>query len=387
MTARLLPRRLRFRLACMDLRPDLDDWLFLLRTPTLGAVALRALLARHGSASAACAALRRPGCALAAPARAWIESPDRARLAADRVWLQQPGHRLLCCDEADFPPQLQAGAGAPIALFVAGDATLLLRPQVAVVGARAATPAGLALASRFAAALAAAGLTVGSGLAEGVDAAAHRAALDRTGGTLAVVGTGADRVYPRHHRELAAAIAARGAVVSPFPPGSPPLAAHFPQRNRVLAGLALGVLVIEAGIRSGALITARAAVDLDREVFALPGAIGNPLARGCHALIREGATLVEDPAEVIAAMVPAARTLGAELRSRLDAEPAPATPGIADAAATAALLDALGHVPAALDELCARTGAGSAALAAELALLELDGRVAQLAGGRWQRVG
>lgn len=373
----------------MDLRADLDDWLLLLRTPTLGAVALRALLARHGTASAACAALRRPGpgCALAAPVRTWIESPDHARLAADRAWLLQPGHRLLCCDEADFPPQLHAGAGAPIALFVAGDATLLLRPQVAVVGARAASPAGLALAGRFAAALAVAGLTVGSGLAEGVDAAAHRAALDRTGGTLAVVGTGADRVYPRHHRELAAMIAARGAVVSPFPPGSPPLAAHFPQRNRVLAGLALGVLVIEAGVRSGALITARAAVELDREVYALPGAIGNPLARGCHLLIREGATLIEDPAEVIAALTPAARALGAELRSRLDAEPATAASGIADAAVTVALLDALGHVPAALDELCARTGAGSAALAAELALLELDGRVAQLAGGRWQRVG
>ncbi len=371
----------------MDLRPDLDDWLSLLRTPTLGAVALRALLARHGSASAAGAALRRPDCVLPAAARAWVKAPDRARLAADRVWLQQPGHRLLCCDEADFPPQLQSGPGAPIALFVAGDAALLLRPQVAVVGARAATPAGLALASRFAAALAAAGLTVASGLAEGVDASAHRAALEHAGGTLAVVGTGADRVYPRHHRELAATIAARGAVVSPFVPASPPLAAHFPQRNRVLAGLALGVLVIEAGVRSGARITARAAVELDREVFALPGAIGNPLARGCHALIREGAMLVEDPVEVIAALAPAARALGAELRSRLAAEPVSGTPVIVDGAATTALLDALGHLPAALDELCARTGAGSAALAAQLALLELDGRVAQLAGGRWQRVG
>ncbi len=371
----------------MDLRPDLDDWLSLLRTPTLGAVTLRALLARHGSAAAVCAALQRPGCILTAPARAWVEAPDRARLAADRLWLQQPGHRLLCCDEADFPPQLQSGAGAPIALFVVGDAALLLRPQVAVVGARAATPAGLALASRFAAALAAAGLTVASGLAEGVDAAAHRAALEHDGGTLAVVGTGADRVYPFHHRELAAAIAARGAMVSPFVPASPPLAAHFPQRNRVLAGLALGVLVIEAGVRSGARITARAAVELDREVFALPGAIGNPLARGCHALIREGAMLVEDPVEVIAALTPAARALGAELRSRLAAEPVSGAPVVADGASVTALLEALGHLPAALDELCARTGAGSAALAAELALLELDGRVARLAGGRWQRVG
>ncbi|PWK92401.1 DNA-processing protein DprA [Fulvimonas soli] len=366
-------------------------WLVLLRTPGLGPGGLRARLAdAGGDVLAALARLRRPGAGLDEPARAWLERPDEARLAADLAWLAAPGHRLLRCDEADFPPQLDALAQPPAALFVAGDAALLLRPQVAVVGARGASPAGLAHAKRFARALALAGYVVTSGMADGIDGAAHAAALDAGAPTVAVVGTGPDRVYPRKHQELARRIAAQGALVSEFPPGTAARADHFPRRNRIIAGLSLGTLVVEAGLQSGSLITARLAGEEGREVFALPGSIDNPLARGCHRLIRDGARLVEEPAEVSEALAPAARAQGGVLAARL-AEEEPS----AGAAAPAtwrddpdyrALLDALGHEPAGLDELAGRTGLSAPALSSMLLMLELEGAVAGLPGNRYQRL-
>ncbi|MGH8152864.1 MAG: DNA-processing protein DprA, partial [Rhodanobacteraceae bacterium] len=287
-------------------------WLTLLRAPGLGDAGMRALIEQAGSACAACAGIRglRARAGVAQVAVDWIERPDRARLDADLAWLAQPGHRLLRYTEADYPPQLEAVTQPPAALFVAGDPALLLGPQIAIVGARSATAQGLATARDFARTLGLGGLTITSGMADGIDGAAHAAALAAGAATVAVIGTGADLVYPRKHHELARSIAERGAIVSEFPLGTEARPAHFPRRNRLIAGLALGTLVVEAGLQSGSLITARLAAEAGREVFALPGSIHNPLAKGCHRLIRDGARLVETAAEVLEALTPAAYALG-----------------------------------------------------------------------------
>jgi len=383
----------------------LRAWLTLLRTPGLGAATLRERLATEaGDIRAVLAGWRRAPAGLDQSARAWLAHPDTVRLDADLAWLALPDHRLLCCTDADFPPPLEHIPQPPAALFVAGDTGLLLRPQVAIVGARGATAGGLAHARRFASTLAQAGFVITSGMADGVDGAAHAAALEAGAPTIAVVGTGPDQVYPRKHQALAQAIAARGALVSEFPPGTAPRADHFPRRNRLIAGLSLGTLVIEAGLKSGSLITARLAGEQGREVFALPGSVHNPLARGCHRLIREGVRLVEEPAELIEALAPAARALGVELAHRLALagdDPAPRTPTavaaafLGNAAAFGGGRDdpdyrrldqALGHDPATLDELASRTGLAPAALSSMLLMLELDGRVESLPGNRYQCV-
>ncbi|MGN2243429.1 DNA-processing protein DprA [Frateuria sp. GZRR33] len=371
----------------------LRAWLILLRTPGLGLASLREqLAAAAGDVVAVLAGLRRSPARLGSAASAWLACPDEARLAAEMAWLARPGHRLLCCTDADFPPLLAHIPQPPAALFVAGDAALLLHPQVAIVGARGATAGGLAHARRFATALARAGFVVTSGMADGVDGAAHAAALAAHAPTVAVVGTGPDRVYPRKHQALAQAIASHGALVSEFPPGTAPRADHFPRRNRLIAGLALGTLVIEAGLKSGSLITARLAGEQGREVFALPGSVDNPLARGCHRLIREGVRLVEEPAELIEALAPAARALGVELAARLADTPVPATAPPETLAMPPVrpehhrLREALGHDPATLDELATRTGLPPATLSSMLLMLELDGQVESLPGNRYQCV-
>ncbi|MGH8114711.1 MAG: DNA-processing protein DprA, partial [Rhodanobacteraceae bacterium] len=263
---------------------ELRAWLTLLRAPGLGGAGIRALLREAGSARAACADIRsyRQVVGLDHAALDWIAHPDTARLNDDLAWLATPNHRLLRCDEADFPPQLDAVSQPPAALYVAGDSSALLTPQVAIVGARSATAQGLATARDFARTLSRAGLTVTSGMADGIDGAAHAAALDAEGTTVAVIGTGPDLVYPSKHRELAARIVENGAIVSEFPPGTEARRGHFPRRNRLIAGLALGTLVVEAGLQSGSLITARLSAEAGHEVFALPGSIHNPLAKGCH---------------------------------------------------------------------------------------------------------
>lgn len=319
-----------------------------------------------------------------------LAAPDAEALQRSLAWLAQPGHHLLGWRHPDYPALLRAIASPPLALFVDGDPALLWHPGVAVVGSRSPTAGGRDNARDFARALARSGLAVVSGLAAGIDAAAHEAALAVEGGlTVAVVGTGPDVVYPPSHASLHQRIAARGAVVSEHPPGTPARPAHFPSRNRLLAGLSLGTLVVEAAERSGALITARQASECGREVFAVPGSIHNPLARGCHRLIREGAGLVEGAQEVVAALGPLAAELAQALRGRLEnVSGAPHTEALHPTRPADpdyhTLWEALGHDPSPMDTLVERTGLTAAALSSMLLVMELDGRVA-VEHGRYAR--
>ena len=375
----------------MELTQQQDAWLRLLRCPALGAAAVRRAVERLGSVEAV----------VGANPRVWREAGfnDAAvsaltRLPAadvdDVAWLQGPNRQLIGWDSEDYPALLRRSASPPPALFVVGDPTLLWRPQIAVVGSRNPSPGGRDNASAFARGLARDGWLVSSGLADGIDAAAHRAALDAGQPTLAVVGTGPDRVYPASNRALAEDIAAHGAIVSEFLPGTGARREHFPRRNRILAGLSLGTLVVEAGTRSGALITARLASECGRETFAIPGSIHNPMARGCHQLIRQGAALVETVQEVIDGLAPVAAELADALRARLQAD-AKTDDKTGSRQRDAAdernedpeyrrLWEALGHDPAGIDSLSERTGLTVETLSSMLLLMELDGRVSSHLG-------
>lgn len=375
---------------------DTESWMVLLRTPGLGASTLRPLISQHQGPGAALELLRsgKGGRELAAEARAWLDAPDPSVIASDLDWLAAPGHHFLGWDDPDYPSLLREVPGAPAALFISGEPSLLWMPQIAIVGSRSASDAGIATTRRFARALSAAGFTITSGMADGIDGAAHRAALDANGKTLAVLGTGPDLVYPRKHIGLAAEITEKGALVSEFPPGTVGRPEHFPRRNRIISGLSLGTLVVEAGLKSGSLITARYANEQGREVFAIPGSINNPLARGCHQLIREGARLTESVEDVVGDLSSLAASLGDRLRARLEAEPANGdspesahgpVAGKRDPEYTR-LLDALGHEEVALDTLAERTGISIASLSSMLLVLELDGDVSAARGGKYTRL-
>lgn len=373
---------------------DHDEHESLLRLLTSGApaAAIRRLLETHAGANAA----------LRAGARDWashgldsttcsaIRKPDQALLARGHAWLATDSHQLIGWAHEDYPPLLRRIPSPPPMLFVDGDASLLWRPAVAIVGSRAATAGGCTNAATFADALSRNGLCIASGLAAGIDAAAHEATLDARGATVAVLGTGPDIAYPVRHRPLLERVAAHGCVVSEHLPGTRPLRQYFPSRNRILAGLSLGTVVVEAAERSGALITARLAAEVGREVFALPGSIHNPMARGCHRLIREGAQLVESPQEVLEVLAPLAVDLAKALRGELEGDyVAPGRPQQACLPIDPdynRLWQALGHDPTGMDELGQRTGLTAAELSAMLLSLELEGRVAA-EHGRYCRIG
>jgi len=403
---------------------QLRAWLALTSVSALKPATLRALLSAFGDGRGL---LAQPFEALAAAAgnvvaQAVAEAARtdvQAQLERTLEWCAMPGHMLVALDDPAYPGALLTMHDPPPLLYVSGRLEWLHAPGVAIVGSRNATPQGVADAGRFARELARSGLTVVSGLALGVDAAAHRGALDAEGATVAVVGTGADVVYPAQHRMLAQEIAARGAIVSEWPLATPAKPAHFPQRNRLIAGLTKGVLVVEAALRSGSLITARLSNEMGRDVFAIPGSIHSPVSRGCHQLIKEGAMLVETPGDVLlglglvqpspaaakkvppvlrgeAAPGPVSRRSPARLRTRRESRPAPAatlplfetpsrTPPRDLSPAGHRLLEALGHAPAALEILAARTDMDSAALQAALLELELRGCLTVLPGGRYVR--
>ena len=358
-------------------------WLRLTLTPDLGPRSARTLLAAFGLPQAVFAAPRAAlaghvpeglAAALAVPAAAEVGAAVRA---AERwLALEPSAHALVTLADADYPPLLLATVDPPPVLFAAGRRELLLRPSLAIVGSRSATAQGAANAEAFAHHLAGAGLTIVSGLALGIDAAAHRGALKAAAegvdaSTIAVLGTGVDVAYPASNRPLFEAIRNRGLLLSEFALGTPGIAHNFPRRNRIISGLVRGVLVVEAALRSGSLITARLAAESGREVFALPGSIHSPTARGCHRLIKEGAKLVESAQDILD-----------ELRIDADAgeRRAPRPP------AHGALLAALGFDPVDLDTLAARTGRDAGSLAAELLELELSQDVERLPGNRYQRL-
>jgi len=375
---------------------SLAAWIALMLAPGVGPRTAARLLDHYGTPEAVLAApgrcLTDSGVTLAAVAA--LKAPDPRSIERILAWNDQPDAHLLTRVDPRYPPLLAEIPDAPPLLYVRGDPSLLAEPQIAVVGSRNPTPTGVELTRDFARRLAGDGLLVTSGLAIGVDGAAHAGALE-SGRTIAVLGTGPDRVYPAVHRDLARRIAGCGALVSELPPGEGPVARNFPRRNRMISGLSLAVLVTEAAIKSGSLITARCALEQGREVFALPGSIRNPLARGCHALIRDGAKLVEDPTEILADLAPVLRGM-----IRADDSAASEMPGAADGAADGSrrrggsldadycgLLDAMGFEPVATDELIARTGRTAQEVASMLLVLELEGHVLSGPGGRFYRTG
>jgi len=358
----------------MAQQEGLSGWLRLTLTPGIGGETQRKLLAAFGLPDAVFAAGRLAARAVAGERVDALFDFDPGE-AVDRsiTWAQQPGQHIVTLGDADYPASLLEIPDPPTLLYVRGNPALLARRGLAIVGSRNATPQGMQTAEAFARTLAGKGLAIVSGLALGIDAAAHRGALAAGGDTVAVIGTGADRLYPARNRELALAIAEHGAIVSEFPLGTPAVAANFPRRNRIISGLACGVLVVEAAPESGSLITARLAGEQGREVFAIPGSIHSPVARGCHKLIRQGAKLVETAADIL-------EELGSEAAP--DTETDASTNDGSDP-----VLAALGHGPCPLDDLVERTGLPADRLLGELLTLELAGRIATLPGNRYQRLG
>ncbi|MFL9867947.1 DNA-processing protein DprA [Paraburkholderia fungorum] len=405
---------------------ELAAWLRLALAPGLKPAALRLLLGAFGLPAAI---FNQPLEALAeiageTAARAVLAPPIPdfdAQLDAVIAWRELPGNHVVTLDDPAYPPALLTMTDPPPLLYIKGRLNLLHTKAVAMVGSRSATPQGAEDAERFARELSQAGVTIVSGLALGIDGAAHRGGLEGVGGTVAVIGTGADLVYPAAHHALARQIAAQGAILSEWPLGTPARAANFPQRNRLIAGLVSGVVIVEAAMRSGSLITARLANEMGRDIFALPGSIHAPLSRGCHRIIKQGAKLVETPDEVleelgfgkpVAAKAAAQQAVlwnagtpespktsapegvrqelatvhAAALHRESDTAPAsPVEPCPAMSAEALQLLDALGHAPATLEILATRTEMGDAALQNTLLQLELAGQVTALPGGRFTR--
>lgn len=320
-----------------------------------------AALAAHVSASAARA--------LCAPPSAGFMQLRDATLA----WLEHPGHTLMILGDPDYPQELAQIPDPPLLLYIRGRRELLKRPGLAIVGARNATSQGKANASAFAANLSRAGVCIVSGLALGIDAAAHEGALQGTGSTVAVVGTGADLFYPTRNRALAQRIARDGCMVSEFALGTPPNPGNFPRRNRIISGLSAGVLVVEAAEKSGSLITARVAGEQGREIFAMPGSIHAPLAKGCHKLIRDGARLVDTVNDILESL--RISPLAPELAAPMPTE-----------TTCLGLLAHLGHEPVDIDTLLLRSGSTVGALSLELLALEMAGLLERLPGGKVQRL-
>ena len=359
----------------MDLDEELEAWMRLSLAPGLSADSFRRLLVAFGGPRQILAA-RRPALAKVvsdAAADAALQSVPRELMRAVGTWLDDPANRILTYADSVYPQALLQIPDPPPVLYVKGRVDLLNGRILAIVGSRNSTRQGNEHAESFAHALSDAGLTIVSGLAQGIDAAAHRGGLKGKSSSIAVVGTGLDTVYPLRNHELAHELADKGCLISEFPLGSPPLAANFPRRNRIISGLARGCLVVEAALASGSLITARLANEQGKEVFAIPGSIHSPLSKGCHALIKQGAKLVETADDVL-------EELGMRTGSRKP--PSIAAP----AEETDPLLEALGYDACDIDTLAARTGESAQNIAARITQWEIDGIVEALPGGRYQRL-
>ena len=360
-------------------RQELASWLRLTLVPGVGGETRRALLKAFGLPRAIFESGLHAVSAIIGPALAerLLGHECSADVETALVWAAQPGNQLLTLADSDYPQSLLTADDPPVLLYAKGNTAALNRPMLAVVGSRNATAQGVRDAEAFSKALGEAGLTIVSGLALGIDAAAHRGALETAAGTVAVIGTGADRLYPARNEPLARGIAEKGVVISEFPLGTPALGSNFPRRNRIIAGLGLGCLVVEAAPRSGSLITARLAAESGREVFAIPGSIHSPLSRGCHQLIRQGAKLVESAQDIL-------EELRWECSGTTVAAPDQSSALQEDDGER--VLAVMGDAPCSLDTLSARSGLTPADLLAMLLPMELAGRVAQLPGGLYQRL-
>jgi len=356
-----------------DERTDVIAWLRLCLVPGVPGAAQRALLKTFGSPAGILAAEAQAVAAIVGePMRAALAAgPPPGLLDATLAWLATSRHHLLTLGDANYPDKLLHIPDPPTALFAIGEPRFLNCPALAIVGSRNATRQGMLDAEAFARTLSDAGFAIVSGLALGIDAAAHRGGLAGASSSIAVVGTGLDRVYPAGNRQLAHDVAERGVIVSEFALGTPPASDNFPRRNRIISGLAQGVLVVEAATRSGSLITARLALEQGREVFAIPGSIHSPQSKGCHDLIKQGARLVESAQDVLSELGVVAASPASAAGTAPQEDP---------------LLAAMGHTPATLDALCASTGIEARRLAADLTRLELDGRIERLPGGLFRRL-
>ena len=359
----------------MNPDPGLASWLQLALTPGIGPATFQRLLRQFGLPQAILERKRSEFASFSTPAAiAALDSPAVAQaVARSLAWAEQPGHWIVTLADETYPRPLLEIADPPALLYAQGRIELLARSALAIVGSRNATQQGEANAESLARALSATGLTIVSGLALGIDAAAHRGGLAAAGSTIAVLGTGIDVAYPSRNAALAAEIAQRGLLLSEFPLGAAPAAQNFPRRNRLISGLARGCLVVEAALASGSLITARAAAEQGREVFAIPGSIHSPLSKGCHALIKSGAKLVESAEDVLSEFS-GFRPSGYASTQQ------------ASANTDTGLLAHMGHDPVDVDSLCSRAGMSAEQVSSELLKLELDGRVAALPGGLYQRL-
>lgn len=361
---------------------ELAYWLALHRTPGVGPVTFARLLEQFPELSTL---FNTPSLAtgISERTRSALSSPDWDRVEQDLTWFASSNDRhIITLHDPRYPPLLKEIPDPPSLLFTQGDINLLSHWQLAIVGSRNPSRSGRDMAYDFARYLAGCNITISSGLAMGIDAEAHQGALAAGGKTLAVIGTGLDRVYPAKHRELAHKITESGLIISEFALGTPPRSENFPRRNRIISGLSLGTLVVEAALQSGSLITARMAMEQGREVFAIPGSIHNPLAKGCHRLIREGAKLVETAADILEELGALAE-VGVTSDVITAAEP---EPQVWDEEYQA-LLTCLGYDPTDLDNLITCSGLTAEAVSSMLLLLELHGLVSILPGGRYVRVG
>lgn len=359
----------------MMLTEDTESWLALGLIDGLGDESIRRLLVAFESPgkilSASAAALERV--VKEKLVRNIVRGPDRERLATALRWLEATENSIVTLADPDYPALLLNIPDPPPFFYLKGKRELLNRPMLAVVGSRNATPQGIANTESFAEAVSRAGLCIASGMALGVDAAAHRGGLRGVAASIAVVGTGLDIVYPASHRKLAHELAEKGALISEFPLGTPAIGSNFPRRNRIISGMSRGCLVVEAALQSGSLITARQALEQGREVFAIPGSIHSPLSKGCHALIKQGAKLVESSDDIL-------DELGYQPIRRVVREME--TPGDEESM----LMKHLGHDVISIDTLCIRSGLTVETVSAMLLTFELDGRVASLPGGCYQRL-